>query len=394
MTRKWKNTLRAALLLSATSLAGVLQAQQTLRPEPPSGYAAGLFGEEMAAVGAEVAITAGRMISIYRRSGGGWHAVQHLPAEPDFPMYRLAMAKSWMAVATRDVGVSGWPNYIDLYRRVGNDWTFAQRLNSPMEGTGGYVSKMAMTDTSVAVTLDELRDDGSISRRRVYVYDLNGDVWGAPQQLSPPYYSLMFGEGLAASEDKLIVVDSTIILPGGRGAVSTFVRKDGAWHHASVLSSHVSADYRFGHAIAICGRYLAVSSIASHSTPPPETQGFVTIYRGEPEQWTADADSIVTPVGYDATFGDRLACSESTLAIGSARTRGAYAVSFDGDRAVGTHFLTDPQASNVNFRLAVAGGDMFVGDPRGPWVSGSPQNDGAVYVFPGVGEFVSTLDFD
>lgn len=397
MIGEWGRPLLTLLFAGASLAAGAVHAQQILRPDPPPGHVAGMFGDAMTTWKGELGVLSAStpgLVSIYTRSGGAWHAVQHMPAEPRFSMYRLAMGETWLAIATRDIGATGWPNYVDMYRRTAAGWSFAQRLNSPAPSFKGYVRNLVVSDSTVAISLGEWNANDVLVRSRVYTYTLEGDLWGEARELVPPFDAPLFGEVMAANAHMLVFGDPTFFSGGTRFAISTFVRENDEWRFVSSLGASIPDGYAFGRAMALCGSRLVVSTTGRTSGASPPVQGYVTVYHGGPEQWVAEGAPIVTIGGLDPTFGSSLACSESTLAIRSTRTKGAYALSFDGDRQVRQYIVTDPEASSGGFEVAVAGGDLFIGDPHGPWLSGAPQNDGAVYVYSGVGEFILVQGFD
>jgi len=401
MTTLSTGMMRGLLLATSLMLSpeAALAQYQKLLPEPPAGYASHGFGEAIAANERELAVSAPAgdgYVSIYRRSGGQWRLTQHLVStDTDSYGYRLAMGDSWLAVANRNTEVTGWPNYIDVYRRAADGWVFDQRLDSPAPGSAGYIHHLAVSENSLLVGLVRMSGEGDITHRQLYDFRRENGSWVSPHALLPPYSSTQFGKALAASSRWLVTSDPLARPGAAYGAVSVFAPVGDEWTHLSLITSSVGQGAWFGNAVALCGQRLAVSTVAiTASSVPVGWGGRVDIFEGDPSQWSSNRPAPAVLTQADRWFGRSLACSASTMVIGGDTFRTFYSAPLSEPRVVRTHVLSDPEAYGNGLTFAVVGGDVIVGDQLGPVVEGVPRGTGAVYIFAGVGESIFAHGFE
>lgn len=387
--------LFAAALAVAAPTVG---AQQALTPSSTAGgwYGHGLaVGDGFAAIGTG---SSGGFVDIYHRDGSGWQfdaSVQ--PIDGNAFGYRVALGGGWLAVANRNIAVSGWPNYIDLFRRDGGSWTFRQRVAMPFSSgnSAGYVQSLVVSaDALVASTLS-FGLEGEYAAWRTYVFDFVAGSWGTAQPLQPPYAANFFGESLALSGDLLAVSTWRDRVGPSTGAVSLFRRSGGTWSHVTVLSSPAPAQLDFGASIALCGNRLAVLARPLPGQPTP-VQNRVLTYTGSGPFWSLDGAPILSSVAapnpqYDI-FGTKLACSESGLAMSGTLARTVAAVSLTGARTVQTLSVALPSYAPGD-SIAVHGGDVLVADYMGP-VGPPNAMPGVVFAFNGAIDSIYVHGFD
>ncbi|WP_386071109.1 hypothetical protein ACFJIW_10850 [Tahibacter sp. UC22_41] len=379
------------------AMAPMVAAQQALTPHGSFGswYGHGLaVGDGFAAIGTG---SSGGFVDVYRRDGGGWQfETSLLPTDSNAFGYRVALGGGWLAVANRNISASGWPNYIDLFRRDGGNWTFRQRVAMPFSSanSAGYVEKLVVSaDALVASTLN-IAVEGEIASIRTYAFDFVDGSWGTAQLLQPPYTANFFGESLALSGDLLAVSTWRDRVGPSTGAVSLFRRSGTAWTHVTVVTSPTPAQLDVGASIALCGNRLAVLAQPLPEQPGP-VQNRVLTYTGSGPVWSSEGAPLLSPTAspnpqYDS-FGKRLACSDSALAMMDSQA-GKAAVSLTGPRTVQTLSVALPSHSPGD-SIAVHGGDVLVADYMGPL---GPPNamPGIVFAFNGAIDAIFAHGFD
>jgi len=378
-------------------------AQERLLPELAPAHAVAWFGDSAASHGAELVVGAPAGVGfamVYRRSDAGWTPVQRLT--PDVLRaygYRVAIGSGWIAVAGRDLDALGWPTSIDLYRSTPSGWQFTQRVASPWPGLDGYVWSMAVTTDSLVVGLVRSDAEGGVIGRSVFVYDRSAgtNVWQTPQELVEPACPFAHaGYALDASDSVLVITDPRARPAGANGGACSFVRDAGHWRFRRLTSSPQPAQtHSYGNAVAVCGDTVAVSTVASGTAPEPD--GYVSAFHvNDLPEPVLEAAPITPPPGTANArfFGTRLACDGNVVAIGGTESRRVFTATVHGARSVQEVQITDA-TMHLPRSLAVAGGDVLVGDPGSPFTSPAPPgNIGVVYVFRGAGETLFAHGFE
>lgn len=366
--------------IGAAFAAGSVAAQQQLEAPGTAWYGQGLAaGDGLIAIGT----ASSDLVDIYRRDAAGWQFdARVLAVDGNSFGYRVALGGGWLAVANRDTEVTGWPNFVDLFRRNGAGWQFQQRVAMPvaLPFDDGYVHEMVVGADALFVSIRRYNPLGDVRDIRVFHWAYGGSAWGTPQQLLAPYAQRFFGAGLSLDGDRLAVADSQVSVAGGIGAVSVYRRISGSWIHAAALLSPQPAQLSFGNDVAICGERLAVLAMPR---PGQAVANQVLLYAGQDIAWQAVGTPIYSPnppanPNY-ALFGTELNCSREGLAMRSNLHNTVHALSLSGTPLL--HQLTiGLPAYAAGEEIAVSGGDVLVADYMGP---GGPTVDvrGLVFAF-------------
>lgn len=375
---------------------GHVHAQQLILPSSPANSG---FADILAGYDRELAVLAYQPespIVIYRRYEDGWRLAQPLAIEPGVTQigYAMAMGNQWLAVASRTDGFSDARNYIDMYRRGAQGWTFLQRLDAPLDYNGnGFLRTMSLSDTALVV--------GHwykvpYTYPRVFVFGREGEGWGAPYVLTPPPGSSeVFGTEISVSDEILAVSDPG---RGGTGAVVSFAWDGAAWRESGVMGSPNPADgRRLGRHVAACGRAVIAHMVGDWNGSPPFDRSSVLIFAGGPHAWRLSAE-VFAPDDADSSFGQQLACSETTLAIPFAAPldRQVYATSLYAPFLQTLEVTTKPlPAGSLCGELVVSRGDVVC--------SSSIRSDappleagwsGAIYAFNDAGDALLVHGFE
>lgn len=286
-----------------------VQAQQVIHPPKPPHNS---FGEVLAGHGRELAVRIGARVEIYRRYDDGWRPAQLLTIQPGVTQiaYEMAMSHTWLAMASRTPGFGDATNYIDMYRRDTQGWTFVQRLDSPRDINGnGYVRTLALSDTTL---LMGHHYKTPYTYPRVFVFDRQGEGWSTPYELAPPPgSSRVFGAEFSVSDEILAASDPE---RSGTGAIVAFTRDGTNWVEAGVMGSPNPTDGRtLGRYVATCGRAV-VAHTDAYGALPPFDRSSVLIFTGGPHAWRLSAE-LLAPDDANDTFGDQMVCNETTLVI-------------------------------------------------------------------------------
>lgn len=385
-------------IIAAAFCSDAVLAQQQL----DNTGAAGWYGHGLATGDGLVAIgtgSTGGYVDIYRRETSGWEfGVRVLPTDGNSFGYRVALGGGWLAVANRNIDVSGWPNYIDLFRRDGSGtWVFVQRVESPgaMPFDSDYVDRMAVMANSLVISVQRYEAEGATRDYRTFFYDFANGSWGPARQLVPPYTARFFGASLSLDGDQLAVADPLASVDGSRGVVSIYRRIGLDWVHATALLSPQPAQLSFGGDVALCGRHLSVLAQPLSNQPLP-ARNRVFLYDGDNLAWAADGEPLLSPVPspspqYDG-FGSGLSCSGSALAMRSNDRNAVHALSLAGARTLQQLTVALP-AYDAGETIAVHGGDVLLADHMGP--GGPPSNmRGVVFAFNAAVDSIFVHGFD
>lgn len=356
-------------------------AQQILLPDEANDPT---FGHKIAASSTDLAIASvgySDYVAIYRRPAGEWQRVQTLYAREGAREYGYAMAMSehWLAVAWRDYDAAPGTleTYIDLFRRDGDEWSFVEQIDSPVQTLRGYIQMMALSDTALVVR--EVQHVGETTIIiKLHVLGRSGEGWGAPQILTAPGATNTFGIAFDVSDEMLAVADS------GRnttGAITTFRRSGGTWVPASTLGppSTVPAG-GFGQTLAICGERLAVQLLKVSSGNPNR----IAIFEGGPDLWSLSSE-VAPSSDLSFTFGFDIQCNAFALVTGGGSAREFfYALPLTGvpELLVLQPFPLPPPWGYMCLGFAVIGGDAICSTQRQTFLPPpQPESEGIVYAF-------------
>jgi hypothetical protein len=138
---------------------------------------------------------------------------------------------------------------------------------------------------------------------------------------NPTVGNIGFGFSIAVSGDTMVVgangYDTTPTTEINRGAAYVFVRNaSGAWtQQAQLLASDGAAGDEFGYSVAISGNTIVVGSLRSNA--PASNSGAAYVFTRAGTTWTQQQKLTASDGAADDEFGNAVAISSNTVAVGS-----------------------------------------------------------------------------
>ena len=275
-----------------------------------------------------------------------------------------------------------------------------------------------LEDSSSAITPDEAATDSGA----VYVFTRSGGIWNQQSYIKASNIGAgdNFGISVALSGDTLAVgayfedsitqgvntVPEDIDPDANSGAVYIFVRSGSNWsEQAYIKASNTGDGDEFGISVALSNNTLAVgahqedSSTEGVNTTPDEgtsNSGAAYIFTRSETTWSEQAYIKASNTGASYRFGNSIALSEDTLAVGASEEdtwRGAVYVFARGDTGWSEQaYLKAPNPDIQDYfgiSVALFGDTLAIGayleDSNTEGVGTTPDNNGsnsgAVYVF-------------
>lgn len=186
-------------------------------------------------------------ISLYRRIGGQWTFAQKLIAPPAAPYAGFGESFA-IENGTLVAGVSGnvpSAGVAYVYRFDGTRWTLRQEIQDDSDQLAGF---------GIGVSL---RGDVMVigSYRRAYVYRFQNDNWVRTQRLLTDDPDALFGVSSAISEDAIVV--------GATARALLFERQGDSWQFAQQLTPAIDTpNSTFGQWIGVSGGDVLIRSIS------------------------------------------------------------------------------------------------------------------------------------
>lgn len=365
-------------------LPAVAVAQQKLTPLTSDGWAP-FFGSAVGGYDGRLAVAArwggkGGYVDFFARDAAGvWQRTQRVESPiPDADSYghAIAMGGGWLAVAGRDL-LRPWDNFVDLFQQTDGAWRFVQRVAVPPQTNNTYVSKLAVSDRTLALSMNHYDVEANIVRMHTVTFHYAGGSWGYP--LEPPRPAGVDLIGVA------LVLDGESLFVTAPNAVLSYVYSGGNWSLASFMT--VPGGNQYGRALAHCGDRLYVGR------PYP---GAVHVYRGNAQGWVEDGAPIAAPSGGGGTaFGNALACEGEKLVVLESALFAAHVVDMAAGRRITTYTIADPAARTLDQHIGFAGGAFVVSQSNQAPPGSSPgTNIGAAYVFDPNNDLVFADGFD
>jgi hypothetical protein len=337
----------------------------------------GAFGESSAAQGVggdqnDDSLTESGAVYVFRRSGTTWQQEAYIKAsntgEGDGFGYSLSFSGDLLAVGawTEDsaaVGVGGNQNdnsrpdsgAVYVFRRSGTIWQQEAYIKASNTGSGdGFGHSVALSGDTLAVGAfgedggfqgvgANQNSDAASSAGAVYVFRRSSGTWQQEVYIKASNAASgdSFGHSVALSGDTLAVGayaedsaaqgvngDQISNAASGSGAVYVFRRSGSTWQQeAYVKASNTGASDEFGTTMALAGDTLAVGAYGEdsaalgvggdQSSNSASSSGAVYVFRRSGTTWRQDAYVKASNTGANDRFGDSLALSGDTLAVGA-----------------------------------------------------------------------------
>ena len=230
-------------------------------------------------------------------------------------------------------GVGSLPNEgasnsgaVYVFTRSGSTWTEQAYIKA--SNTGG----IDLFGWSVALSGDTLavgapgEDSSASDSGAVYVFTRSGSTWTEQAYIKASNTGEfdLFGESVALSGDTLVV--GARFEDTGSGAVYVFTRSGSTWtEQAYIKASNTGEGDQFGWSVALSGDTLAVGAPGENSSStgvgslPNEgasDSGAVYVFTRSGSTWTEQAYIKASNTGGLDSFGESVALSGDTLAVG------------------------------------------------------------------------------
>ena len=257
-------------------------------------------------------------VYIYRQVDGKWERRQRIESNDTRPHHRaffgrrVAMNGRWLAVSVTKYEDRNGAVY--LYELRGNEWVFAQRLESPPEAsTLLFAQSLALDERLLAVGAPNFINARNVIGE-VYIYRRTEREWSLQQRIrGTGAIGAEFGDTLDIHGSHLIV--GAPLYRDGTGRVFTYRLHGETWERSEELVQPSSRIHRFfGTAISIYGDLALVGSlgidIAGHTEP-----GAANLYAFDGERWSHAGElTAPTPRAGDF-FGGRVELSVRSFYI-------------------------------------------------------------------------------
>lgn len=217
-------TATLAFLALTGALAPVAAAQVFHEPlDPATSLPVVSIGRTIALDGDQLAIGAPNadlgqgnrgVVYLYERQGGAWVQTQELFGEQQVGGRfgsEIAISGEWMAIASDDEydQAEASNGVIRVYRRVGPDWVFRQRLYPPSSTFfGEYGASLDLMGNVLAVGAPETFAPGASDAGAVHLFRQSGGVWVFEQSIQGLEESERIGASLTLGTDRLAVAGS------------------------------------------------------------------------------------------------------------------------------------------------------------------------------------------
>ncbi|MDX2034306.1 MAG: FG-GAP repeat protein, partial [Blastocatellia bacterium] len=264
-------------------------------------------------------------VGVFTRTGASWTQEARLTGQnaPEIEeFFGSAVAISG------DTAVISAPSYriqvggVFVFVRRHGFWELQQRLDSPNNQRYDFFGlAVAINGETIAVSAPGVQNSPT-NRGAIFVFTRVGDLWSMEQRLTagdtrPVVY---FGQSVALDGDTIAGGDSIVDYRTPRqGAVYVFTRTDGSWSQRRKLTGAINpGNDEFGAAIALRGNTLVVGA-PSETIGANPLQGAAYVFTGSGANWTQQARLFRQTGVIGDTFGNSVAVSGETIAIGAFR---------------------------------------------------------------------------
>ena len=240
-----------------------------------------------------------------------------------------------------------------VFTRSGSFWTQQAYIKaSNTSADDAFGTSVALSGDTLVVGAPGRMTPTSGS---AYVFTRSGTTWSQQAYLNPSNYGGEFG-GSVALEGDIVAVGasfewSSATGVGGNqsdtsamwsGAVYVFARAGTVWtQQAYIKASNTGAQDQFGSALALSGETLAVGAPwedsnatgvgGDQTNESAEDSGAVYVFTRSAAAWSQQAYLKASNTGADDSFGDSVALSGETLAVGAFR-EASDATGVNGDQ--------------------------------------------------------------
>jgi hypothetical protein len=272
------------------------------------------------------------------------------------------------------------------------------RLQAPDGAGGDQFGTSVATDGSTLLVGAWYKSEGNERPGAAYVFEREGSRWCQAGRLRGSLLGdgSWFGNAVAISGDTAVVGASetgyrpqagevTVVEGGeatwnrpaarrGAGAAHVFRKRNGSWEEEARLTV-VDAPFeaRFGSAVALEGDLLVVGA------PGPlgsETVGAAYVFRRDAGSWQQVATLRPADLPEGAGFGEAVAVSDGTIAVGTSRARTVYLFHQQQSGWTEEARLTNPApdiGKEFGSSLALRGDLLLVGAPWNDDIVELPQ---------------------
>jgi FG-GAP repeat/HYR domain len=271
-----------------------------------------------------------------RSSGGGWTQQQKLEASDgaadDLFGGSVAISGDTVVVGAQgDAGAAGLQlGSAYVFVRSGAVWSEQQKLEaSDAAQFDGFGISVAIGGETVVVGAINGAGAAGNDQGSAYVFVRSGAVWTLQQKLEASdavaVPETWFGESVAINGDTIVVgaPEYDGAAGFGQGAAYVFVRSGGVWtQQQQLLASDAAPNDWFGDSVAISGDTIAVgASLDSGAAGSDQGSAYVFVRSGV--VWSEQQKLEASDAAANDRFGESVAISGDTVVAGLSNKAGA-----------------------------------------------------------------------
>ncbi len=321
--------------------------------------------------------------------------------------FSMAVGPDIAAIAAPETTIDGKlaAGAVYIFHLVDGNWVEVQQLSETTPKTGnrfGY--NVAMNSNTLAISAFGYDGNGKDSGR-VYLYQPTNDgKWALQSSLQSPHPTTRerFGYNIALSGNNMAV--ATLRGPDGAkdaGNVHLYQYSNNGWAFVQSIDIPGASD-RFGQSIVLDGDLLAIGSFADDNECRDriDDAGSVTLYRLSGTKWVQAAELKADNGDGGDRFGFALALSGKTLAVGAicedgltptdeysgAQVGAVYVFTEEDGQWTQRAYIKEPIIRNHNlfgYRIALTNKLMAIGAPLN---DDNGEDAGAAYLYQGSGD--------
>lgn len=277
------------------------------------GICAAVSGDTVA-VGA-IAKLGGGAAYAFKRSGTTWSRQAILTPAPNTGATHDHFGRG-VAISnnTMIVGVDGDSDYAGLayvYTRSGSVWSRQATLKgADTDRDDSFGRSVAIDgDTAVVGAIDARA--GNSYAGAAYVFTRSGSAWSQQAKLIPSDTPADADFGMAVS-----ISGGTVVVGSQAGKAYVFVRSGSAWSQQAILTSDATADDGFGQSVSVSGGTAIVGAGACDDKNTTDS-GAAFIFVRSGTKWSQQAKLLAADRADEDYFGSAVAISGETVLVGA-----------------------------------------------------------------------------
>lgn len=358
----------------------------------------------LTSVGKKVALSGNTLLSgspgfvkVDFRTGATWAEQAELTAQEGLAGDRFGSSvaidgdTAIVGVPFKDVGLNPDQGSVFVFKRIGTAWQQeAQLSSSDGAASDRFGNSVAIVGNTIAIGAPQ---DNTFTGS-AYIFTRSGSAWTQRAKITAADMGVLdlFGTSVALGGNTLVVgapLDDTATLSNS-GSVYVFTGSGAIWTQQAKLRATEEANQdQFGHDVAIDGETVAVGA-RFVANGPNTLQGAAYVFTRTGASWTQQARMLASDGQTDDNFGESIAVSGNTLAVGAPNNDlgsnlnqgAAYIFSRSGTAWTQSQILTASDGGvddKFGISVAMQKDALLVGASGDDFVSTTAQ--GSAYVF-------------